>query len=96
MMPIVKVLMIPITGPGDLLKVQDLIAEALKSDLQNLHGIGCACDGSGCGKRLVAHDLPDGRTTLTIQRGAQILEGIVLDRGGKARLVEQLGGTMGV
>lgn len=91
-MPAVKVLMIPITGPGDLLKVQDLIAEALKGELQDLHGIGCGCGGEGCDKRLVAHDLPDGRTTLTIQRGAQVLDGITLDREGKARLVEQLGG----
>lgn len=92
MMP-VKILMIPITGPGDILKVQDLIEEALKGDLQDLHGIGCACGGEGCDKRL--HVSPIGnRVTLTIQRGAELLGGITLDKDGIKRLVEQLGGTM--
>lgn len=94
-MPTVKVLMIPITGPGDLLKVQDLIAEALKNGGVKETIIPCSCGAPGCDKVLGFTHLPDGRTIVGIMRGANLLMGITLDGDGKKQLIEELGGTMG-
>lgn len=86
----VKVLMIPITGPGDVLKIQDILAEVLKDGAKSVE---CAC-GSECGKYAQVTQLPDGMNVLAICRGPQVLGGIHLDADGRKRLVEELGGKM--
>lgn len=90
----VKVLMIPITGPGDVLKIQEILEQVLKNDGAKETIIPCSCEFPGCGKILRVSQLADGRTVLGITRGANLLMGITLDREGKAKLVEELGGKM--
>lgn len=90
----VKILMIPITGPGDVLKLQDILEQALKGDGVKETVIPCSCDGAQCNKVLSLSHLQDGRTVLKITRGADLLMGITLDEEGKARLVQELGGRM--
>lgn len=93
-MPTVKVLMIPITGPGDVLKIQEILAEVLKGDGAKETIIPCSCEFPGCGKILRVSHLADGRSIVVIMRGADVLMGITLDREGRAKLVEELGGKM--
>lgn len=94
-MPTVKVLMIPIAGPGDVLRIQDILAEALKGEGVKETVVPCSCGSPGCDKVLGFTHLPDGRTIIGIMRGADLLMGITLDKDGKNRLVEELGGKMG-
>lgn len=90
----VKVLMIPITGPGDVLKIQEILEQVLKGDGVKETVIPCSCGGDRCDKVMSLSHLPDGRTVLKITRGADLLMGITLDREGMAKLVEELGGKM--
>lgn len=92
----VKVLMIPITVPGDVLRIQEILEQVLKNEGVKETIIPCSCGGDGCDKVLSLSHLPDGRTVLGIMRGANLLMGITLDREGKAKLVEELGGRMEV
>lgn len=93
-MPNVKVLMIPITGPGDVLKLQDILEQVLKEDgVKDLHGIGCACGSDNCDKRLDVHRMQDGKVGLIIAKGANIVAGIVLDEAGAKELAAQLTGA---
>ncbi|NLT36744.1 MAG: hypothetical protein GXX95_01100 [Methanomassiliicoccus sp.] len=91
----VKVLMIPITGPGDVLRIQDILAEVLKGEGVKETIVPCSCGSLSCDKVLGFTHLPDGRSIIGIMRGADLLMGITLDKDGKRRLVEELGGTMG-
>lgn len=91
-----KVIMVPISGPGDVLRIQEIVAEVLKASAPGeVHEIRCGCGSEGCRKSLRVQDLPDGRTILGMFRGADVVVGITLDRDGRRRLIEELGGTAG-
>ena len=89
----VKVLVIPITGPGDVLKLQDILAEALRDGMPGLHGIGCKCGLGGCDKHVDVHKMLDGRINVILYKGADIIAGITLDRAGAMDLAEKLQGA---
>lgn len=91
-----KAILVKLEKPEDVLKIQDVLAQAFADDkVQDLHGIKCACGGRSCDKHIIVHRYASGLTVLAISRGADLLAGLTLDEDGRKRLVEQLGGTMG-
>jgi formylmethanofuran:tetrahydromethanopterin formyltransferase len=93
-MPSVKAFVVQLSKPEDVLKIQELLAEALQEDrVKDLHGIGCSCGNPGCDKRLDVHRMPDGRIGLVIIRNAEVVTGIILDSAGAKALAEKLQGA---